>query len=289
MPVTNLDRFVRLNVVGLFWGFVVVGTLFFLVPDGVVAFTDRVGAWFGDFPQAPQTGFRLWLSLTTGYMVLVSLLAYLIQRDIHGNRSLLLVLAAGKLTSSVTCLLFYMFSLAAFGYLLNFLVDGSIVLNCLLLYRLLDPSRRRPGFPRWLERGGRGRSILTGVLATMLPDAADEKGAGGAESADFAEDVLDYLRGFGPAAPRALVPALLTIEYGTILWFGTLRPFTRLDAAERERYLRGFENSRFYLRERVLFPIRLLATTLFYSRPEQEAVTGYERPRIDRSGAAVQP
>lgn len=129
MDQPGLDRLVRLNIIALMWAFIIVGALFFLVPDGVVAFTNRVGSWMGDFSEAPPTGFRLWLSLGTAYMVLVSLLAYLIQRDVHGNRSLLLVLAAGKLTSSITCLLFYLFSLDAFGYLLNFLVDGSSVLN----------------------------------------------------------------------------------------------------------------------------------------------------------------
>jgi hypothetical protein len=275
----GLERLARLNVVVLMWAFVAVGTLFLLVPDGVVAFTNRIGAWLG-FPEAPPTGFRLWLSLATGYMVLVSVLAHLIQRDVHRNRGLLLVLAAGKLASSLTCLAFYLFSLGAFGYLLNFLVDGAIVLDCLLLHRLLDPQRRLSAVPRWLERGGRGRAILDAVLATMLAD-------GRAGPAGLDGDLLDYLRGLEPAALRGLVPALLVIEYGTVLWLGTLRPFTRLDAAERERYLAGFETSRFLLRERALFPIRFLATTLFYARPEEEAATGYEPPRIDRVGVGT--
>lgn len=283
MDRAGLERIARFNVLALLWAFVAVGALFFLVPDGVVAFTNRVGSWLGDFSEAPATGFRLWLSLGTAYMVLISVLAYLIQRDLHGNRSLLLVLAAGKLTSSVTCLLFYLFSLDAFGYLLNFLVDGAIVVDCLLLYRLLDPQRRLRGIPRWLERGGRGRAILDAVLATMLPSDDCLAGGGSARLAGLDEEMLDYLRGLGPGALRALVSALLVIQYGTVLRLGTLRLFTRLAPAERERYLRGFETSRFYLCEGVLFPIRFLATTLFYSRPDEETATGYEPPRIDRT------
>lgn len=283
----TVERLARLNVVALMWAFVVVGALFFLVPDGVVAFTNRIGSWLGDFSEAPQTGFRLWLSLATAYMVLVGVLAYLIQRDLRGNRPLLLVLAAGKAASSVTCLLFYLFSLDAFGYLLNFLVDGSVVVNCVVLYHLLEPQRRAhtraAGIPHWLEHGGHGRAILEAVLATMLADDDRGERGRGVEWAGLDEELLGYLRRLGPGGPRALVPALLVIEYGTVLWLGTLRPFTRLDLGERERYLRGFETSRFYLRERVLFPIRFLATTLFYARPEAEAATGYETPRIDRS------
>jgi len=288
---TEVERLVRLNVVALMWAFIIVGALFFLVPDGVVVFTNLVGSWLGEFSEAPQTGFRLWLSLATAYMVLVSVLAYLIQRDLHGNRPLLLVLAAGKAASSLTCLLFYLFSLDAFGYLLNFLVDGSIVLNCLVLYRVLDPRRRTraraSGLPRGLERGGRGRAILDAVLATVLADDDRVDGGRAVPSPALDEELLEYLRGLGPSGPRALLPALLAIEYGTPFWFGTLRPFTRLGPAERAQYLRGFETSRFYLRERVLFPIRFLATTLFYARPEAEAAIGYERPRIDRARVGI--
>ncbi len=277
---SDLDYFIRLNVTALMWAFIIVGTLFLLVPDGVVAFTNRAGSWFGNFSEAPQTGFRLWLSLGTAYMVLVTVLAYLVRRDIHGNRDLLLVLAAGKLTSSLTCLLFYLFSLDAFGYLLNFLVDGSIVLNCLLLYRLLDPSSGAGTMPRWLERGRRGRNVLNAVLATMLPDET----RGSSEPAGLDDELIEYVRSLGPVGLLALLPALFIIEYGTLIWFGTLRPFTRLDPLERERYLHGFETSRLYLRERILFPIRFLGTTLFYSRSEEEAAIGYESPRIDREG-----
>ena len=87
--------------------------------------------------------------------------------------------------------------------------------------------------------------------------------------------------------PLALMAALYVIEYGTPLWYRTLRPFTRLVPREREEYLRGFESSRFYFRQRLLFPIRMLATTLCYSEPEQEAATGYEFPTIDRSGVGL--
>lgn len=127
--------------------------------------------------------------------------------------------------------------------------------------------------------------ILDAVLATMFAD--DERRRSRAAPVRLDEEILGYLRGLGPGAPGALVLALLVIEYGTVLWHGTLRPFTRLAPDERERYLRGFETSRFYLREQVLFPIRFLATTLFYSRPEEEAVIGYEPSRIDRTATGT--
>jgi hypothetical protein len=45
----TVERLARLNVVALMWAFLAVGALFFLVPDGVVAFTNRIGSWLGDF------------------------------------------------------------------------------------------------------------------------------------------------------------------------------------------------------------------------------------------------
>ena len=114
MRYKGVERLIQLNVIGLMWTFIVVGALFFLIPDSVVAFTNAVGRMLGDFSEGPVTGFRLWLSLGTSYMVLVSALAYLIQKDLHGNRRLILVLAAGKGASSRTSLFFYIFSLDAF-------------------------------------------------------------------------------------------------------------------------------------------------------------------------------
>ena len=66
-------------------------------------------------------------------------------------------------------------SLSAFGYLLNFLVDGSIVLNCLLLYWALGFSGRDIDTEKLFE--GRASNILVTVLDTMIPSQGDLPGA----------------------------------------------------------------------------------------------------------------
>jgi hypothetical protein len=136
---------------------------------------------------------------------------------------------------------------------------------------------------RILEKDRRAREILKGVLATLVGDGDQTEGAAPAPSASLDGELLAYLRRLGSGPTLALWVTLYLIEYGTALWLGRLRPFTRLPPGEREAYLRGFEESRFYLRQRLLFPIRLLAMVLYYSDPEQEAATGYEFPTIDRS------
>ena len=55
------------------------------------------------------------------------------------------MLAAGKAASSLTSLAFYVFEEDVFAYLLNFLVDGSLVLVALWLWSLVGRIDRPPG------------------------------------------------------------------------------------------------------------------------------------------------
>src|SRR3989304_6347302 len=103
----------RLTVQGFTASFAIVGTLFFLFPDGTIRFLNGVGAALGDFTPAPPSELRFWVSLSIGYMVLVTALAYLAQRDLR-RRDLLALLALGKGVSSLTCPRFYFISHAVF-------------------------------------------------------------------------------------------------------------------------------------------------------------------------------
>ncbi|MCC6273038.1 MAG: hypothetical protein IT572_06185 [Deltaproteobacteria bacterium] len=294
MKRSGKEKILWFNMVALMWAFVIVGILFVAVPDGVAAFTTALGRRFGDFAEPPRTGFLLWLSLGTAYMVLVSALAYLIQKDLHGNRRLLPLLALGKLTSSLTSLLFYVFALDAFAYLLNFIVDGAIVLNLAGIYFSLGTpgggsvfESNEAKYPRF-RKGTRAREILAAVLAVLLPDPPRVGNADGVTHREIDEDrlderLVDYFGELSPRGPLLLLVSLYLIEYGTFLWRGTPRPFTRLSAKEREDYLGSFERSRCYLRQRILFSIRFPATVLFFSQPHRETGAGYEFSRLDRS------
>lgn len=113
---------------GLAASFAVVGLLFLFAPDGALAFGEALGARLGAFAPAPPMGAKLWLSLGVSYMVLVTALAYLASLDPRGNRRLMLLLALGKASSSLTSLAFFLTDSPVFIYLLNFTVDGSLVL-----------------------------------------------------------------------------------------------------------------------------------------------------------------
>jgi hypothetical protein len=129
------ERFVVLNLRLMAAGFALVGFFFIAWPDGTLARLTELGENFGDFAAAPETDERLWLSLGFAYMVVITGLALIAQADVVRYRPMLLALAAGKAASSITSLVFFAQD-DVFAYLLNGIVDGSLVGISLLLYAL---------------------------------------------------------------------------------------------------------------------------------------------------------
>lgn len=120
------------------WAFLITGALFFFFPDGTISFLNGLGKGFG-LPPAPFVTHRFWLSLGTAYMVLVTALSFLISRNPGQRRDLMLLLALGKGTSSLTSLWFFLSHNPYFVYLANFFVDLSLMFLALLTYRLTNP------------------------------------------------------------------------------------------------------------------------------------------------------
>ena len=139
--------------------FAVVGTLFIVSPDGVIETIDDVGGWFGSFTPGPETEQKMWLGLAFAYMVVITGLALVVQADPRRYRALLLVLAAGKAASSLAALGFFVVDRDVFIYLLNFLVDGSLVLVALACW------------------------VLAGRIGEVFVERRDEPGTAGAASA----------------------------------------------------------------------------------------------------------
>ena len=78
--------------------------------------------------SAPPTARAFWLALAFAYMVVITGICLIAQADVVRYRPLLLLLAVGKAASSLTSLGFYLFDQHVLIYLLNFLVDGSLIL-----------------------------------------------------------------------------------------------------------------------------------------------------------------
>jgi nitric oxide reductase large subunit len=130
------ERFVVLGLRLLALSFAVVGLLFIAVPNGTLDVISDFGEWFGNNTRAPHGDEQLWLSLGFAYMVVITGICLVVQADVVRYRPLLLVLAAGKTASSLATLGFFIFDEQVFAYLLNFLLDGSLVLIALGLWVL---------------------------------------------------------------------------------------------------------------------------------------------------------
>ncbi len=129
------ERFVVLNLRLMAAGFAITGFFFIAWPDGTLARLTEFGENFGDFTAPPETDQRLWLSLGFAYMAVITFLAAIASTDVVRYRPMLLALAAGKAASSITSFVFY-FQDDVFAYLLNGIVDGSLVGASLLLWSL---------------------------------------------------------------------------------------------------------------------------------------------------------
>jgi hypothetical protein len=138
------ESFVVLSLRLLALSFAVVGILFIAVPNGVLDVISDLGDDLGGFSRAPHGTEQLWLALGFSYMVVITGICLLAQADVIRYRALLLVLAAGKTASSLAALGFFVFDEDVFIYLLNFLLDGSLVLIALWLWSLIGRIDRRP-------------------------------------------------------------------------------------------------------------------------------------------------
>jgi len=259
-----LDRGLRI----LFWSlcaaFAVTGLTFFAFPDGTIRFLNATGSLFG-FPPAPASALRFWLSLGVAYMMLVTLLAAAIARDPLGRADLMPILAAGKATSSLTCLGYFLASQPAFVYLLNALVDGSLTLIVLGAWATVGATN--PG------AAALDRERLRIVLDALVPQGgAFPSGAADTDVDAAVERYFASLHGLGPVGLRLLLRA---IEYGPLV-FERTRPFSRLDPQARARSLAGWESSRLGVRRQVIASLKLIALLHFYERREIWPSIGYD-------------
>ncbi|HMA27620.1 MAG: hypothetical protein ACM33U_01705 [Solirubrobacterales bacterium] len=129
------ERFIVASLRLMAVGFALTGFFFIAWPDGTLARLTELGHHLGFHTPAPKTEERLWLSLGFAYMVVITAIVLIAQADVVRYRPMLLALAAGKAASSITSLIFFIED-DVFVYLLNGVVDGSLVFASLLLWSL---------------------------------------------------------------------------------------------------------------------------------------------------------
>lgn len=112
--------------------FVLVGFTFLFLADGVLGFFNSIAFSMG-MKQSPAQGVDFYLILTSGYMYLVSLLAYMMVKH-PDNPFFPLLLTHAKLFSSILSLGFFILHQPYPIYIINCLVDGPIGLMALYFY-----------------------------------------------------------------------------------------------------------------------------------------------------------
>lgn len=142
MSEARAERLVVMTLRGLALCFAVVGILFIATPDGVLHRIEQLGNLIGSFPRGPRSQEKLWLALAFAYMTVITGIALVVASDVARYRPFLLVLAAGKAASSLAAGAFFAFHQDVFIYLLNFIVDGSLVATVLVLWVISAPLER---------------------------------------------------------------------------------------------------------------------------------------------------
>lgn len=265
-------RFLALVYRGLAVAFLLTGTTFFVFPDGTVEFMNSLGAAL-NFPAAPAMTHRFWLSLGSAYMAVVTALAWMIAADPVGRRPMMLALAVGKATSSLTCLYYLVADAAYFVYLANFVVDLSLAVLALVTYAATrnaaaGGSGARPGRGAGGALGSGDGGKLAAAVEGMLPPGAD--------AAAIAEQIEVYFRALGPTGPGALRGMLAFLEAAPLLTLRGVRRLSRLPVEHRVRVLEAVEGSRLALLRLPLQGFKLIVMMHYYDRPEVKRAIGYD-------------
>ncbi len=262
------ERFVVFALRVLAICFAVVGLLYLFVPTPTLDVMSDVGELFGFHTRAPHTQEFMWLSLGFAYMAVITGLCLIAQADVVRYRPLILLLAVGKAASSLTSLAFFAIQDQVFGYLLGFLVDGSLILLALWLWTLVGRIDRPFGTGGESRRLGKAeRRTLRAICEAMAP------GVDGLPAAErdvtVAAPVADFLGSVPPSFLLQLRLGLRAFE-----WMPFPRRFSRLDQAGRERVLKRLEGSRLALKHDLLLMAKLFSTLGYTIAPEVEAKVG---------------
>ncbi|GIW43949.1 MAG: hypothetical protein KatS3mg077_1231 [Candidatus Binatia bacterium] len=241
----------------LAWTFGLVGLLFFLFPDGTVDALNASGRWLG-FPPAPHLAHRFWLSLGVAYMAVVTALAALIARAPIERRLLMVPLALGKATSSLTCLWFFLAYDRYFVYLANFLVDASLALLAWLTYAATAPAP--PG-----GLSTRARRVLLVVAETFVPARSPQ--ATLADAQKLIEAVEAQLRERGSLVLSGFGVLLTFVDWNPRLFHARRSLLSEMAISDRVAVLEAMERSRWLLRRQAAHVLKLLLGLHAYSAP----------------------
>jgi hypothetical protein len=90
-------------------------------------------------------------------------------------------------------------------------------------------------------------------------------------------DFLDNFVKYFPLHMKILFPlGLFLLEYGTFIFMGRLKTFSRLSLEERDRYVQSWVDSNIPIRRDLIKGVKGLCVSAFYSDPQVMDHIGYE-------------
>jgi hypothetical protein len=270
----------RLLFRGLAVAFAVTGLTFYLFPIQVIEVMNSAGSVFG-LPDAPPMGHRFWLSLGSAYMAVVTALAWLIAADPAAGRPMMLALAVGKTTSSLTCLGYVLSDAPYFIYWANFAVDASLALVAIWAWLA---TAKLPGGRAGAGGSGGGRPVAPETLGPTL--SAMVGSADPALVARLSGQVSTYFAELGPHGSLGLRLLHGWLNLLPLLLGPRRRTLSRLTAAEREAALERIEAARSPLARAPLHMFKLIVMMHHYEQPDVQRTIGYRPEYLDDKLAA---
>jgi hypothetical protein len=129
----ELLRLYKLISLALFFIFLLVGSLFLFLPVRVLDFFNTLSSYVG-ISSSPTGSIHFYLVLAVAFMYLVAVLALLMFR--HPENSYFpLLLANGKMASSMLSLYLFLSQHPYLIFLVNCVVDGVIGIAAFMFYR----------------------------------------------------------------------------------------------------------------------------------------------------------
>ncbi len=115
--------------------FLIVGCIFLLIPSKVLIFFNKLSGYL-ELPHSPVTEFTFYLVLAVAYMYIVALVSFLMYRHPE-NRYFPLLLANGKIASSLLSLYLLIVHQPFLILIVNCVVDGLIGIVAFVFYKKL--------------------------------------------------------------------------------------------------------------------------------------------------------
>lgn len=138
-----------------------------------------------------------------------------------------------------------------------------------------------------MQEPGDASQVFQALAEAMIPSGGPFEE--GAVAMRVADDVEDFVAGFGSAGPRMLRLGLRLFDLCPFFLPPIrMRRFSRLPLDQRIWILEAWEESRLMVRRQASHVLKLLVMGYFYGRPEVQARLGYAHPlhRVPRAGAA---